>query len=85
MLSVTCGSCRKSGQVPHTFAGKRIKCVACGHRFRAESPLTPEAETGLETSIPAEFLDLADPAENPPISRTTEIDVFVGPHIDGQA
>jgi hypothetical protein len=77
MLSVTCGLCRKSGQVPEAFAGKRIKCVACGHRFLADSAPTPEVETSVETAIPEEFLDLAAPVQPSVVSRTTEIDVFV--------
>jgi hypothetical protein len=43
------------------FAGKRIKCMACGHHLLADSAPTPEVETGFEASIPEEILDLVAP------------------------
>jgi hypothetical protein len=87
MLPVTCASCRKSGLVPEEFAEKRIKCLACGHRFRVENspiPESPEEETDYELSIPDEFLDFTAPGRHPLVARTTEIDVFVAPLLGRQ-
>jgi hypothetical protein len=83
MISVSCLACQKIGQVPDDFAGKRIKCVACGLCFWVEVSPNPEAETGFEISIPAEIFGFTDPVQKPLVARTTEIDVFVVLHLAG--
>jgi hypothetical protein len=66
VLSLVCESCRKPLRIQEEFAGKRVKCPACGHvqvavppektAAVAESPLPPPEP-------PPPRLELADPKE----------------------
>jgi hypothetical protein len=38
MLDVECPKCANKMQAPHDFAGKRAKCVKCGHAFAVIAP-----------------------------------------------
>ena len=37
MARVICPSCKKTGNIPDQFFGKRIKCPRCGEHFKAPS------------------------------------------------
>jgi hypothetical protein len=39
MLDVECPQCANKMQAPNDFAGKRAKCVKCGHAFAVNAPV----------------------------------------------